>query len=201
MTDIQSFRYILASGSPRRKELLGGLDVRFRTDTSCPVEEKVPSDLEPEKIPEFLACLKSSGYTHPLDNDEILITSDTLVLCPGTNGRHIPLGKPSDRAAAIRMLEMLSGKTHKVLSGVCLRASTKSVSFTSVSEVTFKELTQEEIEYYVDNYKPYDKAGAYAIQEWIGYIGITGIKGSYFNIVGLPVQRLYSELQEFVKGL
>lgn len=206
---INEYKYILASGSPRRKELLEGLDLNFKVDTSYPVDETIPQGIEVEKIPEYLAKIKSLAYTKDIANDEILITSDTLVLCPITTKNsdfeetYTALGKPKDKIEAIKMLKMLSGKTHKVLSGVCIRGiktDSKEIfihTFTSTSEVSFKELNLDEIEYYIDKYKPYDKAGAYAIQEWIGYIGITEIKGSYFNIVGLPVQKLYTELEKY----
>lgn len=184
---------ILASGSPRRKELLAGLGVEFTVDTSSNIEEVFDSTMPHQEIAESLAGLKSDGFHRPLESDELLITADTLVLCDDNI-----LGKPSSREEAFGMLRLLSGKTHQVVTGVCLRTPEKKHSFSCISDVTFREISNEEIYYYIDNYRPYDKAGAYGIQEWIGYAAISGIRGSYFNIVGLPVQMLYVELKNFL---
>ncbi len=199
MGKLNDYKYILASASPRRQELLGGLGVDFRVDTSFQVDETYPNDIELEAIPVYLAELKSNAYTKTLEDDEILITADTLVLCPDPSTNQVSvLGKPKDREDAINIINCLSDNTHKVITGVCLRSKTKTLSFSAESKVKFSALTQDEIEYYVDNFNPFDKAGAYAIQEWIGYIGIESIEGSYYNIVGLPVQKLYSQLKKFV---
>jgi len=186
-------KIILGSGSPRRKELLAGLGISFTVDASSHTDEVYDPSAPHQEIARTLAELKSKGFHRPLEDDELLITADTLVLCENEI-----LGKPSDRADAHRMLRLLSGKTHQVVTGVCLRTPEKSHSFACISDVTFREMTDEEIYYYIDNYKPFDKAGAYGIQEWIGYAAISGIRGSYFNIVGLPVQMLYVELCKFI---
>lgn len=188
-------RVILGSASPRRCELLKGLDIDFTIDAQSHTQEVYDTDAPHETIARNLSELKSHGFHRPLEGDEILITADTLVLC----GEEI-MGKPRDAADAFRMLRNLSGKTHKVITGVCLRDISRKVSFSSCSEVTFRELADDEINYYIDNYHPFDKAGAYGIQEWIGYAAISSINGSYFNIVGLPVQMLYVELVKFVEG-
>ena len=177
-------RIVLGSASPRRRELLAGLGLEFTVEATPGAPETYSPDLQPDEIPSALAVSKSEGFHRPLKPDEILITADTVVIC----GEDI-LGKPADRDAAARMLRELSGRTHRVVTGVCLR---------DTSEVEFKSLTDEEISYYIDRFRPFDKAGSYGIQEWIGYIGITSIRGSYFNIVGLPVQRLYTALGEFI---
>lgn len=188
---IRSRRYILASASPRRKELLAGLDIDFTVELSGQCDETYPQDLPLEQVPEYISNMKSDAFTRKLEEGEVLITADTMVLC----GNEI-LGKPSGREDAVSMLEKLSGKRHKVLTGVTIRTPDKRKSFTASTEVTFAELEKQEIEYYVDHYRPFDKAGAYAVQEWIGHIGISGISGSYYNVVGLPVQRLYEELKQ-----
>lgn len=186
-------RVILGSGSPRRKELLGGLGINFTVDASSHTKETYDPSLPHECIACTLAELKSDGFHRNLEADELLITADTLVFCEGEI-----LGKPKDRSDAYRMLRLLSGKTHQVVTGVCLRDTVHRHSFSSVSDVTFREMSDEEIYFYIDNYRPYDKAGAYGIQEWIGYAAISAIRGSYFNIVGLPVQKLYVELSAFL---
>lgn len=189
-----NYRFILGSQSPRRRELLAGLDIRFTVEPIKGDPEVYDPSMPREQVPEFLARHKSSGYTRQLEPDEILITADTLVYLGDTL-----LGKPKDREDACAMLRALSGQTHSVLTGVALRSAAKTSSFTATTEVTFKELTDSEIDYYVDTYKPFDKAGSYGVQEWIGYVGITRIEGSYFNVMGLPVQRLYTELLDFLK--
>lgn len=194
LSKLNKKRIILGSGSPRRKELLAGLGISFTVDASSHTEEVYDPSAPHQEIARTLAELKSNGFHRPLENDELLITADTLVLCENEI-----LGKPTDREDAYSMLRLLSGKAHQVVTGVCLRTTEKSHSFACISDVTFREMTDEEIYYYIDNYHPFDKAGAYGIQEWIGYAAISGIRGSYFNIVGLPVQMLYVELGQFLQ--
>lgn len=186
-------KIILASGSPRRKEIMEGMGLAFEVDTENSFKEEYSPDTPHEKIPELMSQGKSHGFHRPLAENEILITSDTMVLC-----RREILGKPKDREDAIRMLRMLSGCLHRVITAVTIRDSVRETTFSDTSYVHFKELSDSEIEYYVDACRPYDKAGAYAIQEWIGYTGITKIDGSYYTIMGLPAHRLYSELQKFM---
>lgn len=186
-------KIILASGSPRRKEIMEGMGLAFEVDTENSFKEEYSPDTPHEKIPELMSQGKSHGFHRPLAENEILITSDTMVLC-----RREILGKPKDREDAIRMLRLLSGCLHRVITAVTIRDSVRETTFSDTSYVHFKELSDSEIEYYVDTCSPYDKAGAYAIQEWIGYTGITKIDGSYYTIMGLPAHRLYSELQKFM---
>lgn len=190
----EGYRFTLASGSPRRKELLAGLGIPFTVETGKDEKEAFSANLPHGQIPEFLARHKSESFHRPLADGEVLITADTLVFKDDAI-----LGKPKDREDAFRIISLLSGATHTVKTGVCIRSTEKQVSFTDTTEVTFRKLSEEEIYFYIDNFKPYDKAGAYGIQEWIGYIGITGINGSYFNVIGLPVQRLYDELVKFCR--
>ena len=178
---------ILASNSPRRKELLGGLGVDFEVKVLKGVDESYPESLPSTDVAEYIAAEKAAAYT--VKDDELLITADTVVIV----GRDI-LGKPADAADACGMLRELSGKTHQVVTGVCLTTSKEQRRFSVTTDVTFKQLSDAEINYYVDKYKPYDKAGAYGIQEWIGYIGVTALSGSYYNVMGFPVQRVYEEL-------
>ena len=185
-------KIILASASPRRKELLGGLGVEFTIDTKNSFEEIAPEGLPFTQYPEYMAKGKSHGFHRNLLPSEILVTADTMVLCSDEI-----MGKPTDRADAIRMVQKLQNNRHSVLTGVCIRSLDKEVCFTASTDVFFDELSQEEIEYYVDTYRPFDKAGAYGVQEWVGYAGIKRIEGSYFNVVGLPVQMLYQKLKEF----
>ena len=185
-------KIILASASPRRKELLSGLGVQFTVDTRNTFEEIAPEGLPYSQYPEYMAKGKSHGFHRDLLPDEILVTVDTMVLCSDEI-----MGKPTDRADAIRMVQKLQNNRHSVLTGVCIRSLEKEVCFTASTDVFFDELSQEEIEYYVDTYRPFDKAGAYGVQEWVGYAGIKRIEGSYFNVVGLPVQMLYQKLKEF----
>ena len=192
--DLHGKRVILGSNSPRRRELLKGLDIDFEVDTQNNFEESFIEGIPFEEVPRLMAEGKSHGFHRPLTNDEILITADTMVIIPGKE----ILGKPKDRDDAFRMLGDLSGREHKVVTAVTLRSTLKEETFSVSTKVFFKQLTDSEIAYYVDNYKPYDKAGAYAIQEWIGHIGITGIEGSYFNVVGFPVQRVYEALLRFI---
>ena len=185
-------KIILASASPRRRELLAGLGVEFTVDTQNTFEEIAPEGLPYTQYPEYMAKGKSHGFHRELLPDEILITADTMVLCSDEI-----MGKPKDRDDAIRMVQKLQDNSHTVLTGVCIRTVGKEVSFTSTTEVFFGTLTQEEIEHYIDTYKPYDKAGSYGVQEWVGYAGIKGIDGSFYNVMGLPVHMLYNSLKEF----
>ena len=184
-------RIVLGSASPRRRELLAGLGVDFTVDTGNSFEESLPDNISFTQIPENMAIGKSYGFHRELEDDEILITADTMVLCSDEI-----MGKPSDRDDAIRMIAKLVDNKHKVLTGVCLRSISKIFTFTASTDVHFGHLSAEEIEYYIDTYKPYDKAGAYGVQEWVGYAGIRGIEGSFFNVMGLPVHMLYNKLKE-----
>lgn len=184
---------ILGSNSPRRKELLAGLDIDFTVDTGNNFEEIYDPATPIERIPEVLSEGKSYGFHRELTDNEVLLTSDTLVLC----GDRV-MGKPHSREEAIDMLQCLSGRGHKVITAITLRDNKKCLTSSDTAIVYFKELSISEIEYYVDNYKPYDKAGAYGIQEWIGYAGIGKIEGSYFTIMGLPVHLVYQELDKFI---
>jgi len=186
-------RLVLASSSPRRKLLLEGVDLEFSVEVNNDIPEEFESSMEINLVPEHLARLKSSGFGRILNDSEILVTADTLVLCDGKI-----LGKPADRSDAFQMLKMLSGNRHTVLTGVCIRDNYSEKSFTSETIVYFRELKDDEIYYYIDNYAPYDKAGAYGAQDWIGYIGISRIEGSYFNVMGLPIQKLCTELESFL---
>lgn len=192
--NIKGKKIILGSNSPRRKELLSGLDIDFTVDTGNTFEESCSPDTPHERIPEVLSEGKSYGFHRELGVEEILITSDTLVLC----GDRV-MGKPHSREEAIDMLRSLSGQEHKVITAITLRDNRRCKTSSDTAIVHFKNLSDKEIEYYVDNYRPYDKAGAYGIQEWIGYMGIDKIEGSYFTIMGLPVHLVYSELLEFIQ--
>ncbi len=193
--DLKGKRIILGSNSPRRRELLSGLNIDFEVDTGNNFDERFSSDTPFDEVPRLMSVGKSHGFHRPLAADEILITADTMVILPPTEGQPGEiLGKPKDRADAVRMLHDLSGREHHVTTAVTLRTIDREETFSVTTEVWFKALTDEEIDYYVDTFKPYDKAGAYAIQEWIGFAGITRIEGSYFNVVGFPVQRVYEAL-------
>jgi septum formation protein len=185
----RTMKLILSSNSPRRRELLAGLDIPFEVRVIDGIKESYPDNLPAEQVPQYIAAEKAAAYT--VAPDEVLLTADTVVLL----GNEI-LGKPHDAAEASRMLHALSGKTHHVVTGVCLTASTGQRRFSVSTDVTFRVLTDDEIDYYISHYKPFDKAGAYGIQEWIGYIGVTSLRGSYFNVMGLPVQRIYDELKD-----
>ena len=193
MIDLKDKQIILASGSPRRRELLSAMDIPFTVDTGNTFDESWPSDTPHEKVPELMSEGKSFGFHRELADNEILVTSDTMVLC----GTEI-LGKPKDRDDAIRMLKLLSGRGHQVITAVTLRNREKKKTFSVTSNVFFKELSDSEITYYLDTYKPYDKAGAYGIQEWIGYIGISRLEGSFYNVMGFPASRFYEELKAFL---
>lgn len=186
---IKIMKIILASNSPRRKELLAGLDLDFEVRVQKGIDESYPADLPTAQIAEYISTKKASAYT--IADDELLITADTIVVL----GNEV-MGKPADTEDACRMLRMLSGKTHQVITGVCLKNKVQERHFSVTTDVTFKDLIDEEISYYVEHYHPFDKAGSYGIQEWIGYIGCTALNGSYFNVMGLPVQRIYNELKQ-----
>lgn len=192
---IKDFRLILASQSPRRKMLLEGLDLPFEIVVKDDVDESYPPELSMIEIPEFLARKKSDHYADLLNERTIIITADTIVW-----HNDEVVGKPVDADNAQTIIKRLSGNTHIVVTGVCLRTTHKIRIFHSVSHVYFRELQQEEIEYYIKKYQPLDKAGAYGIQEWIGYVGIEKIEGSFYNVMGLPVQALYHELGEFTRN-
>ncbi|MDR1881861.1 MAG: Maf-like protein [Prevotella sp.] len=192
MLDLSPYRIILASNSPRRKELLSGLDIDYEIKTLPDIDESYPDDLQGEDIVIHIARAKADAYKDHLENNTLLVTADTIVLLDGK-----VYGKPYDDEDAKQMLRNLSGKTHTVITGVCISAKEKQKAFGVSSEVRFAKLEEDEIEYYVNKYKPLDKAGAYGVQEWIGYIAVEHISGSYFNIMGLPIQRLYRELKGF----
>lgn len=186
------YHIILASNSPRRKELLAGLDIPFDVRVIDGIDESFPHDLLTKDIAGYIAKKKADAYQQTMAADELIITADTIVIL----GQKV-MGKPKDAAEAVGMLQELSGHTHQVITGVCLTTKEKQVSFSVETDVTFKTLTDEEIRYYVEHYRPFDKAGAYGIQEWIGHVGVTGMNGSYFNVMGLPVQRIYEALKMF----
>lgn len=192
--DLKGKKIILGSNSPRRKELLAGLDLEFTVDTGNSFEEVYDENIPHERIPEILSEGKSYGFHRPLEKNEILITSDTLVLC-----KDRVMGKPHSKEEAADMLRFLSGCEHKVITAVTLRDSSSCITSSDTAIVNFKQLSDKEIEYYIDSYKPFDKAGAYGIQEWIGYIGIEKIEGSYFTIMGLPVHLVYKILLKFIR--
>lgn len=183
-------KIILASNSPRRKELLRGLGVDFEVKLIDGIDESYPLTLPARDVPEFIARKKADAYSAA--TDEIIITADTVVVV----GNEI-LGKPNDATDARRMLRLIGGRTHHVITGVCMLTTQGKHSFSVSTSVTFKHLSDGEIDYYINKYKPFDKAGAYGIQEWIGYIGVTSIQGSYYNVMGLPIQRVYDELTIF----
>lgn len=193
LENLAAYRIILGSNSPRRRELLAGLDLSFDVHVIPGLEENYPDSLQAQEIPVFLSKQKAEAYLSTLEDQVLLITADTIVW----NETEV-IGKPKDREEAIRMLRSLSGHEHQVVTGVCLTTTKKQETFSVVSSVRFASLTDEEIIYYVDKYKPFDKAGAYGIQEWIGYVGVESISGSFYNVMGLPVQRLYQELKRFV---
>lgn len=191
LDNIKKYKVILASASPRRRELLQGLDVDFEVRTLPDVDESFPETLQGGDIPLHISKKKADAYRPFMASDELVITADTIVWLDGT-----ALGKPADENDARRMLRNMSGKQHSVFTGVTIATKDVQYSFVAQSDVVFAELCDEEIEYYIAKYRPMDKAGAYGAQEWIGYIGMSNIVGSYFNVMGLPVQRLYSELKK-----
>lgn len=190
---LKNKRLILASGSPRRRQILAEAGLPFTLADNYEVEEEFPVTMDAEDVAGFLAALKSTSYPHELTPDDILLTADTVVVADG-----VVLGKPRDRQHAVEMISRMSGKPHKVITGVVLRSTSTIMAFDTVSEVWFRDLTNEEIEYYVDTYRPMDKAGAYGIQEWIGYVAVSRIEGSFYNVMGMPMQAIYVRLDEFV---
>lgn len=191
LLQLDKYKIILGSQSPRRQELLRGLNIPFEVKV-IDVEENYPNDLIGVEIPKFLAEKKADAYLSTMDNNSLLITADTIVWHEGQ-----VFGKPTNKEHAAAMLQSLSGKTHQVITGVCISTLEKRKSFHVISEVRFAKLSPAEIDYYLSNYAPYDKAGAYGIQEWIGFVGVEFIEGSYFNVMGLPIQRLYNELKKW----
>jgi septum formation protein len=191
LSHLDSYKIILASQSPRRQDLLRGLNFPFEVKF-IKVDENYPPELVGVDIPMYLSEKKASAYLSIMNDNTMLITADTIVWHEGQ-----VFNKPKDRADASRMLKSLSGKTHQVITGVTISTIKKRKTFHVISEVRFASLTAEEIDYYLDNYHPYDKAGAYGVQEWIGYVGVEHIEGSYFNVMGLPIQRLYNELKRW----
>ena len=190
LDNLKKYRIILASASPRRKELMQGLDVEFEVRRLPDVDESFPAELQGGDIPLYISKKKADAYRAQMSPDELVITADTIVWLDG-----VALGKPVDADDARRMLRNMSGKTHQVFTGVAVTTKDEQRSFVAQSDVTFAQLSNEEIEYYIAKYEPMDKAGSYGAQEWIGYIGMSNIVGSYFNVMGLPVQRLYEVLK------
>ena len=190
MNILKGRKLILASASPRRRELLSGAGFDFTVDTGNNFEEVIPEGIDPEEIPALMSAGKSHGFHRELSDNEILLTSDTIVVC---NGR--PMGKPHSAEEAAEMLRFLSGKEHSVVTAITIRSNAGEKTVSDRAIVHLKELTDNEITYYINEYRPFDKAGAYAIQEWIGYIGITGIEGSFYTIMGLPIHLVYRELE------
>ena len=196
------YKIILASNSPRRRELLAGLDINFEVKVIDGIDESFPDDLDAYLVAEYIAQKKAEAYHSMLEEgkDLLILTADTVVIAPTAgeqndqDGLGVILGKPKNADEAVGMLKMLSGKTHHVVTGVCLTTREQQRKFSVSTEVSFKEFSDWEINYYITHYKPFDKAGAYGIQEWIGYIGCTGLNGSYYNVMGLPVQRIYEEM-------
>ena len=191
LENLQKYRIRLASNSPRRRELLSGLGIDYEVKLLPDIDETYPDTLKGEEIPLFIAREKAAAYLPSMESDELIITADTIVYVDDE-----VLGKPKDEADARRMLHLLSGRSHQVITGVCISTRHFQRAFAATTEVTFDTLSEEEIDFYVRTYRPMDKAGSYGIQEWIGYIGVCGMKGSYFNVMGLPVQRLYQELKK-----
>lgn len=191
LKNLQDKKLILASKSPRRQSLLKGLDVEFEIRLK-EIDEDYPESLEPEKVPEFLAELKAEAFLDDLKENEIIITSDTIVIQDGEI-----LEKPKNRDEAIYMIASLSGETHTVITGVCIQSKNQKELFSDHTRVTFGRLDKEEITYYIDKYKPYDKAGSYGAQEWIGYVAIDKLEGSYFNVMGFPLHKVYQALKKF----
>ena len=190
---LSRYNIILASNSPRRHELLCDLDIRFEVCTTAGIDESYPDNLQGEQIPIYIAEKKADFFEKKLSKNDILITADTVVLINGE-----VFGKPADKAEARVMLQRLSGQTHKVVTGVCLTTPFHRTTFAATTDVKFGNLTNEEIDYYLDLYRPYDKAGAYGVQEWIGYVAVESINGSFYNVMGLPVHRLYQELNNII---
>lgn len=192
LPNLRKYKIVLGSNSPRRRELLAGLDFDFEVQAIPDIDESYPEGLSAEEIPLYIARKKAEAYADRMSDDELLITADTIVW----TFKQV-LGKPTDREDAIAMLQTLSGHVHEVVTGVCMTTKEKTVSFSASSAVSFAQLDTDEITYYVDKYRPFDKAGSYGVQEWIGYVGVEAINGSFYNIMGLPIQRLYRELKKF----
>lgn len=190
--ETKKLKIILASASPRRKKLLAGLDLDFEVKVIKGVSESYPESLRAEEVPQYISREKAAAYQ--VADDELLLTADTVVVVDNTI-----LGKPHDADDARRMLRLVSGRTHQVVTGVTLTTTKAQKTFGVTTDVTFRQLTDDEINYYISHYRPFDKAGAYGIQEWIGYIGVTSIYGSYYNVMGLPVQRIYQEIMKMEK--
>lgn len=193
LDDLKRYNVILASNSPRRRELLADLGIDFQVKTLKGVDESYPHDLPVLEIAEYISRKKAHAYKSQMSADQLIITADTVVIL----GDEV-LGKPADDADARRMLRELSGKTHKVVTGVTIATTCNIKSFSAVTDVEFAPLSDEDINYYVDHYRPLDKAGAYGIQEWIGCMGVRHISGSFYNVMGLPLHRLYCELNQFI---
>lgn len=191
---LENYNLILASASPRRRQLLADCGIQFTLAEKFECDETFPATMPCCEVAQHISALKSNSYPNPLSEKDILLTADTVVIAENKI-----LGKPADRAEAVEMLTLLSGRKHTVITGVTIRTATHTHSFSVESSVYFRALTSEEMDYYIDTYKPFDKAGAYGIQEWIGYVAIEGIEGSFFNVMGLPVQRLYVELDLFIE--
>ena len=191
LDNLEKYKVILASGSPRRRELMAGLGVNYEVRILPDVDESYPDTLQGEEIPLYIAKEKADAYIPMMQPDELIITADTIVWLDGK-----VLGKPRDREDALQMLRTMSGRTHEVFTGVCITTTDWQRSFTAQTEVRFATLSEDEIIYYVDNFKPMDKAGAYGVQEWIGFIGVENISGSYYNIMGLPVQKTIQGITE-----
>lgn len=188
------YKIILASNSPRRRELLAGLGIAFDVQVIKGINESYPPELPVEQIAQYIASEKAAAYK--VKPGELIITADTIVVVGQSNDDCKVLGKPQNADKARSMLRAISGREHRVITGVCLTTHNEQRQFSVTTQVSFRELTDDEIEYYISHYHPFDKAGAYGIQEWIGYVGVTGIHGSYFNVMGLPVQRIWQELQQ-----
>ncbi len=191
---LRKYHIILASNSPRRKELLGGLGLDFDVCVLPDIKESYPADLPVSKIAEYIAAGKAQAYQDSMQARDLIITADTVVIVDDE-----VLGKPKNAADATRMLKMISGRKHQVTTGVCMMTAKKKRCFSVTTNVTFKQLTDEEISYYVDTYHPFDKAGAYGIQEWIGYVGVTSLEGSYYNVMGFPIQKIYTEMLKMLE--
>ncbi len=191
LDNLRSYRIILASNSPRRQELLSGLGLTFTVKVLPDIDESYPANLQRDEIPQYISRSKADAYRSIMQDQDLIITADTIVWVEGE-----VLGKPKDEAEAVEMLRKLSGRTHQVVTGVTLTTKDQQTSFATVSDVAFTQLDEDEIQYYVEHYRPMDKAGAYGVQEWIGLVGVESLSGSYFNVMGLPVQRLYHELKK-----
>ncbi len=191
LDNLKKYQIILGSNSPRRKDLLQALNLSFQV-IPIDVDESLSNDIKGTEAAIYLAEKKAAGYCHPTTDDYLLITADTIVVVGD-----VILGKPADKEEAKAILKALSGKTHQVITGVCIKTKEQQNSFSTTTEVKFSILTDAEIAYYIDNYRPYDKAGSYGVQEWIGFIGVEYISGSYYNVMGLPIQKLYQELKKW----